>query len=206
MSDKANKNRHNLEVSRKNSRASEAETEPYSSEIHEAQRLLEDLKKKKEEEAQAEERRQMIEERKNAFIVYHQEVVGKVSSTLPSIEGESAERQQELDDLGKAKKHFTTSLKNLQSYDPSAWTEKEVMELSEPYQEALERAAGEYEQYLSYIKKSGSKEKGRSKSVSVKASMPTSVPGFLNDIYRGFSFSLPIIVTLIILSLYVWGN
>ena len=189
------KRQHNLDVGRKTKSES---AEPLSSEILEAQKMLEDLKRRKEEEAKAEERRVQIEERKNAFVDYHQEVVEKLTASLPTIETEVTERNNEVDDLVKAKKHFSATLNKLQSYKPSDWSENDVMELSNKYQEVLEKASGEHEQFLAYI---GKRKAKKSKKVSVTSPKELVLPPLASDLMRGFAFSLPLIITLIVLCL-----
>jgi len=206
MSDpkKSSNHQHKLEIGHKKSTASET-GEPYTSEIQEAQRLLEDLKRRKEEEAEAEERRKQIEDRKVAFVDFHQEVIGKLTASLPTIDEKVGETNQVLSDLGKAKEHFATTLKNMKSFDPAAWSEKDVMELSDKYEQSLEKASSDYDQFVSYLQKhAGKKIKSVAKIPRERGYSQIGVFG--SDVIRGLAFSLPIIVTLVILSLLNAGG
>ncbi len=207
MSESAkSKNRqHNLQVGRKEADTSEA-GEPYTSEILEAQKLLEDLKRRKEEEAKAEERRLQIEERKKAFVEFHQEVVSKIDASLPTIDDKVLETNQVLSDLSKAKEHFTASLKNIKSFDPSTWSEADVTELSDKYEEMLEKASSDYDQFVAYISKNTGKKVKEFTRAPRRSGGGYTMSLFGGDLLRGFAFSLPVIVTLVILGLYIGGS
>jgi len=198
-SGKSNSARHNLDLGRKKKSDN---GEPYSTEILEAQKMLEDLKRRKEEEAKAEARRVQIEERKSAFIEFHQEVVDKLKASMPKIDTEVDQRQSEVTDLEKARKHFDSTLKKLESYDPEKWSESDVLERSDRYQDMLEKASTEYSQFEAYIGKARGKriKKVSSPDVAVRSST------FISDMVRGFAFSLPLIVAIFILCLFFAGG
>lgn len=192
--------KHNLDLVRNKKSTTD---EPYSTEILEAQKMLEELKKRKEEEAKAEARRVQIEERKSAFVEFHQEVIDKLRESLPTIDSEVDKRQAEVTDLEKAKKHFGATLTKLDSYDPEKWTESDVLERSDRYEEILEKAANEHSQFLDYI---GAGKGKRVKKIGSPEKSTVISSTFMSDVIRGFAFSLPLIVALFLFCLFFAGG
>jgi len=192
----SSKSKHNLDTGRK----SKSGSEPLSSDIMEAEKMLEDLKRRKEEQAAAEARRIQIEERKEAFVEFHNEVMEKLKGALPTIETEVKQRRNEVEDLEKARTHFSATLKKLQTYDPEGWSEKDVMDRSDSYEEALEKASKEYDQFVDYIGKGK-----KAKRVSVASVPSMNFPPFATDFLRGLAFSLPLIIALVVLCVVFGG-
>ncbi len=185
--------------------AAKPEEVPYTDAIENATQKLEELKRMHEEEKAAEERRRQIEDRKNAFVEMHHDVITKLSSAIPSIDDEIVHGQQQLDDLAKAKSYFSASLEKLSSVRPADWSEQDVIDRSEKFELALEKASHEYEQFLSFqASLHGGKRKAR-------IARPQSAEGYTigvfgQDLLRGLAFSLPVIITLIIACALLLGS
>ena len=173
-------------------------SDPYSSEIEQAQKMLEELRIKKELQQREEEKRRIVEEKRAEFVELRNKVLEKLENAIPNIDQELLGTKQEISDLESAKKHFTSNLKTIEAINPDRWEDEAVVSQTQKFQSLLSKTSREYEQFASIL----SEGRGRKLQKTALKSLPQ-MNSFGRDLVRGLAFSLPLIITIIALFIFL---
>jgi len=172
-------------------------TTPYGSDIQEAEERLRHLKMVREQEQEAARIKQELQDQRLDFMELHQSVKSKLATALPQVDTEIVTAKQDLVDLDQARKHFKGTLAKLNEIVPDSWSDEELQSNIERYELILEQASEDYDRFVEVL----NQEKVVPSQGVTRMNAKTSTGGLnlVEDFMRGFAFTLPLIVTLLVI-------
>ncbi len=168
----------------------------YDDKIKSAQLELERIQYEREELERKKRELEELTSRKRAFLSHQVELTEKLSSAITLIDRELYELREETDQLEQCRVCFSDHLDKIQKHDPEKWTRDNLLEKLDKATEVTETAADEYDQAAAYFE--GTRAGGifgrPSKGGRRRAKSRKEGSEFLDQLFNGFAFNLPIIV------------